>query len=252
MGRPVLVRWGWGCRIGTQTRNLNSCAVGWTLGGTLARNSTRCGAAKSNPPTRKRQSCKSSEPAMTPSTYRLRPRPPVWSSSRHGLPKCGRRTRADDASIGGGARSAGFSHGTAMEVLHHRGHRVAALGRAVMVPGERGTHAYSVVERKVFNRMAEAEWRSQLQAFSDEELRALDPEDFWGALLDRAERMKHTKGMTRAPTLQHKVEPEYSEEARKAKLQGTVVLSLSVNTDGKAEDIKVLRGLGMGLDEKAI
>jgi hypothetical protein len=59
-----------------------------------------------------------------------------------------------------------------------------------MVPGERGTHAYSVVERKVFNRMAEAEWRSQLQAFSDEELRALDPEDFWGALLDRAERMK--------------------------------------------------------------
>jgi hypothetical protein len=38
--------------------------------------------------------------------------------------------------------------------------------------------------------MAEAEWRSQLQAFSDEELRALDPEDFWGALLDRAERMK--------------------------------------------------------------
>jgi hypothetical protein len=60
----------------------------------------------------------------------------------------------------------------------------------VMVPGERGTHAYSVVERKVFNRMAEAEWRSQLQAFSDEELRALDPEDFWGALLDRAERMK--------------------------------------------------------------
>jgi hypothetical protein len=60
----------------------------------------------------------------------------------------------------------------------------------VMVPGDRGTHACSVVERKVFNRIAEAEWRSQLQAFSDEELRALNPEDFWGALLDRAERMK--------------------------------------------------------------
>jgi hypothetical protein len=68
----------------------------------------------------------------------------------------------------------------------HRSHSLYC----VMVPGERGTHAYSVVERKVFNRMAEAEWRSQLQAFSDEELRALDPEDFWGALLDRAERMK--------------------------------------------------------------
>jgi hypothetical protein len=41
-----------------------------------------------------------------------------------------------------------------------------------------------------FNRIAEAEWRSQLEAFSDEELRALNPEDFWGALLDRVERMK--------------------------------------------------------------
>jgi len=60
----------------------------------------------------------------------------------------------------------------------------------VMVPGDMGTRACSVVERKVFNRMAEAEWRSQLQAFSDEELLGLDPQDFWGALLDRAERMK--------------------------------------------------------------
>jgi hypothetical protein len=60
----------------------------------------------------------------------------------------------------------------------------------VMVPGELGARAYSVVERKVFNRMAEAEWRSQLQSYSDEELRALNPEDAWSALLDRAERLK--------------------------------------------------------------
>ena len=60
----------------------------------------------------------------------------------------------------------------------------------VMVPGDLGTRAYYVVERKVFNRMAVAEWRSQLQGFSDEQLRALNPEDFWGALLERAESMK--------------------------------------------------------------
>ena len=60
----------------------------------------------------------------------------------------------------------------------------------VMVPGELGTRAYSVVERKVFNRIAEEEWRSQLQAYTDEELRALNPEDYWGALLDKAARMK--------------------------------------------------------------
>jgi hypothetical protein len=60
----------------------------------------------------------------------------------------------------------------------------------VMVPGEFGTRAWSVVERKVFNQQAEAVWRTQLHAFSDEELRTLDPEDFWGALLDKADRMK--------------------------------------------------------------
>jgi hypothetical protein len=60
----------------------------------------------------------------------------------------------------------------------------------VMVPGDLGMRAFSVVERKVSNPIAEAEWRSQLHSFSDEELLALNPEDFWGALLDRAERMK--------------------------------------------------------------
>lgn len=58
-------------------------------------------------------------------------------------------------------------------------------------------------------------------------------------------------GVTR-PELISKVEPEYSEEARKAKYSGSVLLSIVVNTDGKAEDIKVVKSLGMGLDEKAI
>src|SRR5579862_8943695 len=47
-------------------------------------------------------------------------------------------------------------------------------------------------------------------------------------------------------------DPEYSEEARKAKYQGTCVLWLIVGPDGKPRDIKVARALGMGLDEKAI
>lgn len=55
-----------------------------------------------------------------------------------------------------------------------------------------------------------------------------------------------------APELVSKVEPEYSEEARKAKYSGAVVLSIIVNTDGQAEDIRVVKSLGMGLDEKAI
>jgi TonB family protein len=47
-------------------------------------------------------------------------------------------------------------------------------------------------------------------------------------------------------------DPEYSEEARKAKFQGTVVLWLVIGPDGKAHEIRVARALGMGLDEKAV
>src|ERR1041384_1604495 len=59
-------------------------------------------------------------------------------------------------------------------------------------------------------------------------------------------------GGVTAPTLLSKVEPEYSEEARKAKYQGTVLLYIEVDPSGKATNIKVQRSLGLGLDEKAI
>ena len=59
-------------------------------------------------------------------------------------------------------------------------------------------------------------------------------------------------GGVSAPSVLFKVEPEYSEEARKAKWQGTVVLSLVVDEGGKAQGIKVVRSLGLGLDQKAI
>jgi TonB family protein len=47
-------------------------------------------------------------------------------------------------------------------------------------------------------------------------------------------------------------EPEFSEEARKAKYQGVVVLTIVVGTDGRVYSPRVLRSLGMGLDEKAV
>lgn len=54
------------------------------------------------------------------------------------------------------------------------------------------------------------------------------------------------------PSVLYKVDPEYSEEARKAKYSGTVLISLVVNPDGRASNIKVVRSLGLGLDEKAM
>ncbi|MCW5980152.1 MAG: energy transducer TonB [Bryobacteraceae bacterium] len=59
-------------------------------------------------------------------------------------------------------------------------------------------------------------------------------------------------GGVTAPSLVFKVEPEYSEEARKAKYQGTVVLYVVVDEKGLPRDIKVVRALGLGLDEKAV
>ncbi len=59
-------------------------------------------------------------------------------------------------------------------------------------------------------------------------------------------------GGVSAPKPVFSPDPEYSEEARKAKYQGTVVLGLVVGPDGRPRDMKVLRSLGLGLDEKAI
>jgi periplasmic protein TonB len=54
------------------------------------------------------------------------------------------------------------------------------------------------------------------------------------------------------PAVLFKVDPEYSEEARKAKYSGTVTLAVVVDAEGHARDIHVVKSLGMGLDEKAI
>jgi protein TonB len=59
-------------------------------------------------------------------------------------------------------------------------------------------------------------------------------------------------GGVSAPRALFAPDPEYSEEARKAKYQGTVVLWVVVGADGKAHDVKVQRSLGMGLDQKAL
>jgi protein TonB len=50
----------------------------------------------------------------------------------------------------------------------------------------------------------------------------------------------------------HKVEPEFTEEARKARMQGTVVLLVDIDERGQVYNIRVRMPLGLGLDEKAI
>ncbi len=47
-------------------------------------------------------------------------------------------------------------------------------------------------------------------------------------------------------------EPEFSEEARRVKLQGEVTLLATIGVDGLPRNLTVVRSLGMGLDEKAL
>src|SRR5581483_12270962 len=54
------------------------------------------------------------------------------------------------------------------------------------------------------------------------------------------------------PVLVWKCDPEYSEEARKAKYQGIVMLRVDIGVDGRPQNVRVDEPLGLGLDEKAI
>jgi TonB family protein len=47
-------------------------------------------------------------------------------------------------------------------------------------------------------------------------------------------------------------DPDYSDAARKAKYQGSVLLWLVVGPEGRPHSIRIQRSLGMGLDEKAV
>jgi TonB family protein len=59
------------------------------------------------------------------------------------------------------------------------------------------------------------------------------------------------RGIT-GPQLIRKVDPEYSEEGRKAKFEGTVILNVEIDPDGVPQNIEVRRSVGLGLDEKAV
>jgi TonB family protein len=59
-------------------------------------------------------------------------------------------------------------------------------------------------------------------------------------------------GGVSAPALLVQVDPEYSEEARKAKYSGVVVLSIEVDQVGRTRNLRIAKGVGLGLDEKAI
>jgi len=59
-------------------------------------------------------------------------------------------------------------------------------------------------------------------------------------------------GGVSAPEVIHSVDPQFTDEARGANLQGTVAIQLIVDSQGNPQATQVVRHLGMGLDQKAI
>ncbi len=59
-------------------------------------------------------------------------------------------------------------------------------------------------------------------------------------------------GRITSPKIIFSPDPEFSDEARKVKHQGVVVMTVLVGTDGRIHHAEITRSLGMGLDEKAL
>jgi TonB family protein len=47
-------------------------------------------------------------------------------------------------------------------------------------------------------------------------------------------------------------DPLYTDEARAAKMQGTVTLEVLVSADGRAAQVHITKGIGMGLEERSL
>ena len=59
-------------------------------------------------------------------------------------------------------------------------------------------------------------------------------------------------GDVKAPIVQHRVDPVYPDMARKTRVAGIVIVEAIINKDGSVEQVKVIKGLPMGMSESAI
>jgi len=67
-----------------------------------------------------------------------------------------------------------------------------------------------------------------------------------------AESVFRVGGGVTPPVLLSKIEPEFTEQARKARYEGTAVLYIQIDPTGQATKMKVVKGVGLGLEQKAM
>lgn len=73
-----------------------------------------------------------------------------------------------------------------------------------------------------------------------------------GTRAGRSDRAGPYSNVMSAPACAYCPDPQYTDEAREVKMQGSVTLLALVGADGRAAEIRLERGLGYGLDERAI
>ena len=59
-------------------------------------------------------------------------------------------------------------------------------------------------------------------------------------------------GDVKAPVLSSRTEPQYPEAARKARMEGVVILEAIITADGNVEDVRVLKSVNPLLDASAV
>jgi TonB family protein len=69
---------------------------------------------------------------------------------------------------------------------------------------------------------------------------------------ERDERVYRVGPGISPPSVLHKVNPDYTRQARAAKISGVVLLSVVVDSDGTARNLRVVRGVDSGLDQNAV
>lgn len=62
----------------------------------------------------------------------------------------------------------------------------------------------------------------------------------------------HVGGGVSAPQVIYSPQPEFTDAARRAKYEGVCIVSLVVDAQGNPQRVRIVRHLGMGLDEKAL
>ena len=72
------------------------------------------------------------------------------------------------------------------------------------------------------------------------------------ATFDPAEKLQRIGGNVSSPELIYKVDPQFTEEARKAKATGIVLVNFVVDKHGLPQNVHVVKGIGHGLDAKAV